>query len=306
MERDWARQYWDFMMNEDYESGFLIKENHFPNSFFKYRKLNERTIKNIIENKIWLADIDTLNDPFECSLQFDNNECLRLFFADENFHATFKRMFGKELTKKEIQKIIKSQEPYETYTKICRKKNIFLNITVDEQLENVQKRWAEIIEETNKNIRICSFSEQNDSLLLWSHYADQHKGICIEYDLVDENSMRPFLQPIIYTDNVHKIGLFEDITPLKKIGSTLFKCKDWEYESEWRLTIIKQEKIFPQKMEISNPKAVYLGTRFYLNEKNLINQLFDILEKNNTPVFQMIKHPEKYKLVTIPSKLIHL
>ena len=306
MNRDWTRQYWDFMMNENYELGFDIKEKHLPKSLFKYRKLNSKTIENIAEKTIWLAEIASLNDPFECSLQFDNNECLRLFFTDNKFHATFKKKYEKELTSTDINNIVKSHKPYATYTKICHDKNIILHITPDKQLETIQKRWKQIIEETNQNIRICSFSELYDSLLLWSHYADEHKGICIEYDLFEEDKIRPFLQPIVYSDKVYKIGIFEELTTLKKIGSTLIKCKEWEYEAEWRLTIFKQGKVFPNKMTVSNPKAVYLGTRFHHNEENLKKQLFKILEERNIAFFQMTKHPEEYKLVNIEKNKNHI
>jgi hypothetical protein len=298
MNRDWAKQYWDFMMSEKYDPGFELKYEHFPNSFFRYRKLCQKTIDSISENYIWLAEIASLNDPFECSLQFDSDKSTRLFFASKEFHLSFKKKFGKELTKSEIENIVTNKEPFRKYAEICKGKNIVMEITPEEQLEKIQRRWLEIIEETNASIRICSFSELNDSLLLWSHYADAHRGICIEYDLVEEGpEIRAFLQPIVYSDTVHKIELFEELTTLRKIGSTLIKSKEWEYEREWRVTIFKQNDTIPNKMTISKPKAVYLGTRFYLNEENLKQQLLKILKEQNIPAFHMTKHPKEYKLI---------
>jgi len=172
-----------------------------------------------------------------------------------------------------------------------------LNITPDKQLETIQKRWTEIIEETNKTIKVCCFSELNDSLLMWSHYADQHKGICIEYDFIDEDKIRPFLQPIIYSKSIFKVNIFEELTPLRKIGSTLIKCNEWQYEAEWRLTIIKQNDVFLSKMTVPNPKAAYPGTRFHLNDENNKQNLLKILMDKNIPIFQMVKHAEEYKLI---------
>jgi hypothetical protein len=299
MNREWANKYWDFLMSKDDDSAFSLKAEHFPNSFFKYRDLSKRTIQNISANTIWLAEIASLNDPFECSLQFDNDECLRVFFSDSLFYKNFKDKFGIELTKSEIEGIITSNKPYHAYEKLCITKNIILNTSADKQLQLALKRWDEIIEETNQNIRICSFSELNDSLLLWSHYADEHKGICIEYDLLEEGEVRPFLQPIIYSEKIYKIATFEELTTLRKIGSTLIKCKDWEYEAEWRLTLFKRNDILPNTITISKPKSVYLGTRFHLNDEILKKQLFKILEEREIPVFQMTKHSEKYKLITL-------
>ncbi len=33
------------------------------------------------------------------------------------------------------------------------------------------------------SLGVICFSERSDSLLMWSHYADNHNGICIEFDI---------------------------------------------------------------------------------------------------------------------------
>lgn len=297
MSKDWANKYWELIMSKEDDPAFELKYRNFPKSFFKYRSLTSQTIEMISENKIWLAEISSLNDPFECSLQFDNNASLRMFYADNIFHKTFQAKTGISLTKKEISELSNSDEPYETYGKLCLAKGIKLNVSKEDQLLTVQSRWAEIIEQTNENIRICSFSEVNNSLLLWSHYANEHKGFCIEYDLSEEDDIRPFLHPIVYSEKINKIKTFDDLNVLTKIGSTLIKCKDWEYESEWRLIITKQENNFPRKMRVPDPKAVYLGTRFYLNAEEDRIKLLSILKDRGIPFFQMTKHPDEYKLI---------
>lgn len=294
---NWKMQYWNFMMSEDYEQGFDLKEQNLPNSFFKYRSLSENTLDNLSKNYIWCAEISSLNDPFECSLQFDNDECLRHYFSDKKFHEFFKEQFRQELTQKEIKELTNSKTPYSTYDEICRNKNIILSMSPEQQLERIQQRWDQIIEESNQDIKICSFSANNDSLLLWSHYADEHKGICIEYDLTKDDKIRPFLQPIVYSDKIFKIGLLEELHLLRKIGSTLIKSKDWEYESEWRYTPFRQGPEFLNKISVDNPIAVYLGTRFHQNKAELKEQLLSVLRERKIPVYQMKKHPTEYKLI---------
>lgn len=297
--REWTTAYLEFMMKEDFESGIDLKMQYFPKSFFKYRQLSEWTMNSITEGTIWLAEISSLNDPFECSLQFDNEECLRTFFADKKFQSTFKEKFGKKLSTKEIRRIIDSKEPYRTYSDICRSKGIILNITPDGQFLKAQRRWNEIIEETNKTIKISCFSETHDSLLMWSHYANEHKGICIEYDFLDNTEIRAFMQPIIYSEKIYRISLFEELTQLRKIGSSLIKSKDWEYEAEWRLTRVKQphEKEVPSTITVPKPKAIYLGTRFHLNNESEQMRFFEILKEQNIPAYQMTKHTTEYKVI---------
>lgn len=285
------------MMAEKYAEGINLKMQYFPQSFFKYRKLNSRTIDSIKDSKIWLAEIASLNDPFECSVQFDNNECLRLFFSDKNFLKGFKEKFGVELSNNEMNEIVNSEEPYLVYSRICISKNIELNISPEKQLIIVQKRWAEIVDQTNKNLRICCFSEFNDSLLMWSHYADEHKGVCIEYDFKEEDEIRSFLQPIDYRDKIYKINIFEDLTALRQIGASLTKCKAWEYEAEWRLTIQRRDNFLPDKISVPLPIAIYLGTRFYQNEDNVKKQFMEVIEEHNIPIYQIKKHSSEYRLI---------
>lgn len=40
------------------------------------------------------------------------------------------------------------------------------------------KNWKTIFD----NIGVCSFSRVNADRLLWSHYADEHRGVCLEYE----------------------------------------------------------------------------------------------------------------------------
>lgn len=302
MYNNWTKKYWEFIIAENFEEAIPLKNANFPHSFFKYRSLSERTLESLSEGYIWLAEISSLNDPFECSIQFDNNECWREYYSSEKFKDMFEFKTGQIITKKELKRLTTSAEPFEEYIKICRNRNIPFALTAEQQKQKIQDRWAAIQEETNRNLRICSFSLNKNSLLLWSHYADEHKGICIEYDFEDIDVIRTFMQPIIYRDKVHKMGVMEEYSVMQMVGSSLIKSKDWEYEQEWRLTIFKQQDNFPQKMSVPLPKAIYLGTRFNLVEKNLKDKLFLFAKEHKIALYQMRKDSQQFKLTcyTIP------
>jgi hypothetical protein len=40
-----------------------------------------------------------------------------------------------------------------------------------------------IFPDTLKNMGVSCFSETGDNMLMWSHYADCHQGICVAYNL---------------------------------------------------------------------------------------------------------------------------
>jgi hypothetical protein len=296
--RDWASSYLELMVGSRVEEGLSLKEKHFPQSFFKYRKLNTLTIESLKHQKIWLSELNALNDPFECSLQFDNDACLRLLYSDKRYLEIVKQNFGLELSDEEVNEIVSSDKPHVTYSKFCHSKNIPFSQSPEEQIAEVQKGQAIILNEASKSIRISCFSEFNNSLLMWSHYADEHKGICIEYDFLDEQEIRVFLQPIIYSTKIYKIPTYEDFTLLQLIGASLNKCKDWEYEGEWRLTILKNTNSFEEKkISVPKPKAIYLGTRFTQNDEELKMEFMKAVNQQNIPVYEMEKHPTEYKLV---------
>jgi Protein of unknown function (DUF2971) len=288
------------LKSEDYRSVFDLLIKHVPDTLFKYRHLTQRTIDCIAENYIWLADINTLNDPFECSLHFDRDKYLKVIWSTEEFRDSFKESFGVELTNNHLEKLSSSSKPLDLFKRICNELNISAAWDPERYFEEVNKKWTEFIEEVNNDIKICSFCETNDSLLLWSHYGDDHKGICIEYDLLEEDYKNlNDMYPIHYSANIYNLELFEELTRLQKIGSATTKGNDWEYEKEWRIIQIKADDSFSNKMKVPDPKAVYLGTRFSQNENHLKDKLMSLLQDKNIPIFQMVKHLTEYKLTAL-------
>lgn len=85
---------------------------------------------------------------------------------------------------------------------------------------------------------IFSLSEASDHHLMWSHYGDSHKGICVEFDV--DPSAHDFLGPVKYTDDETPVSLIEIVENRNKaIGTFYFnKTTHWKYEREWRLLTV--------------------------------------------------------------------
>jgi len=49
----------------------------------------------------------------------------------------------------------------------------------EEQAELYQKRKQQL-----DDIKICSLMEKTDIFAMWSHYADEHRGVCIGFKIV--------------------------------------------------------------------------------------------------------------------------
>ena len=93
---------------------------------------------------------------------------------------------------------------------------------------------------------------------MWSHYADSHRGLCIEYE-IDPNA-HPYFGPVQYTVE-HQATQLEEI--LRDSNSAVRKyyfdkSAPWRYEREWRLLTIKGGTL---GVDLFNISALILGAR---------------------------------------------
>lgn len=116
------------------------------------------------------------------------------------------------------------------------------------------------IKRSSEKAGVSCFSESNDNILMWSHYADYHKGICLEFDTKET--------PFSKVTKVDYVTEFPQVNPLFiheendiDIYVELLKTKfiDWSYEREWR--IIGPSAGSRLKYSSKALKAVYFGTK---------------------------------------------
>lgn len=110
---------------------------------------------------------------------------------------------------------------------------------------------------------ICSFSKEKDNILMWSHYADSHRGICLEFDITKDYDF--FVVPIIikYKGEYPTVDVSET---RGNVGKELLttKYEGWQYEQEVR--IYKED----HREYAFNPEsltAVYFGCKVEDSER---------------------------------------
>lgn len=96
-----------------------------------------------------------------------------------------------------------------------------------------------VVEQTIENFLatkgVTCFSETNDNLLMWSHYASSGQGFCLEFN----TNFSPFekVLPVNYSANIPEIDLTESLLEnnFEQIQSLYCTKSDhWSYEREWR------------------------------------------------------------------------
>lgn len=107
----------------------------------------------------------------------------------------------------------------------------------------------------------------DDSLLMWAHYADGHRGFCIGYSPDCFGELVP--QPVTYPREPDPLGFGRmhsldgmDLSVLHKMITT--KGEEWEYEKEWRVINSAPETEVP--LLPGSVKSVIFGSK--MTEQN--------------------------------------
>ena len=124
--------------------------------------------------------------------------------------------------------------------------------------DSIRKEWQQLIGENKAlNLRndtwLCSLSKVNDSLLMWSHFCYNHKGVCIGLDLDKVMESVPplfgttFIKPLVievqYQDIIERPNAY---LPTEDMFSYQWrtKAKEWAYEQEVRLVIPRPHPMY--------------------------------------------------------------
>lgn len=305
----WKLEHEDLLMQDKFDEAQDFKLKHLPNRIFRYRALNDFTLGALQSLSVYMCDLESLNDPYECLCKVSNRSAEIAMFEQPDFAQKFQELFKTTITDREIKEIVESDDMLFKFNEVCYRKEI-LSL---EDYETVQKRGRNImpphvIERNNDPMKICSFSERFDSMLMWSHYSDQHRGICIEYDFSSHIEVNSYLYPVVYSDDIFEFDLFQEnkTKPSNQmIISNSRKAKDWHYEKEWRLIYpAVEEQNQPGYFTVPIPKAIYLGVRYNQNSDYKKFLLERLAEEFNIPLYHTSLHTTQYRIIPKTIKFV--
>ncbi len=166
------------------------------------------------------------------------------FRSLENFEYTADILLNKRLFASDFRKL---NDPMEGAFKL---------------LPDIDKKLSDAIIEAKSDLRICSLSTSMSNPLMWAHYANDFKGICVEIE-IDENK----LKKVTYVNNILSAteNLIDNYYWAERILTTKFR--QWEYEKEYRF-LTNDEYI-----ENINITAIYFGIRISENYKKILKKI---------------------------------
>lgn len=222
-------------------------------TYYKYRAFSSTTLESLCEDTIYFANPSSFNDPLDCSPSIECNSTLdelRLIYS-HLFKLRRKAEIEKNLKLSSIN--LKNKDEFINEKIESEVKKMFAEFSyyaTDPEYDVSQEKAEEQIFHSHIESEIkryysrgvSCFSSQFSNPLLWSHYGDQHKGICIGYST--NRLPRPELKEVIYggsrtikSSTILKAFVLNDPEAKSLLDNDVLlkKAKEWRYEKESRL-----------------------------------------------------------------------
>ncbi|MBB1139177.1 DUF2971 domain-containing protein [Myroides sp. WP-1] len=225
-----------------------IELGQFPNTLYQFKPLTKYT-ENIFQNdEIFFSSITNFNDPFEGKFIHD---------VDYKDYEVYLYLLGLKYQKHNIDIDI----------------NILYNAVINDRI-TFNKNNLTTINNLLENSGVGCFVTNYNNLLMWSHYANSHKGVCIEYEIL--KSPETFVSPIPveYSNKYPKLNYIRNQHDLLE-KTICRKSTEWSYEDEFR---ILKPKNGVYKIKKESIRSISFGVKCSENDRI---ELVKILKNNN-------------------------
>ncbi|WP_158108714.1 DUF2971 domain-containing protein [Vibrio furnissii] len=184
---------------------------------------NEYAIQNVLNNQVTFSKRTNFNDLFDSKIDF-------IIPTKSELRAVHAQLKGAE--KHEFKQLFFGEAGQRNFEAFRR---------------NVNQKFDEYL--------FFCLTDKPDNNLMWSHYANSHKGFCLEWNVKDINA-----EKVIYQDSIAhfelldvfkmQFGLLDNGEVGRKIWEALkIKLREWEYESEYRVQFGSDMKPLINKQE---------------------------------------------------------
>ena len=320
-----------------------------PKRLYRFRSNTDYTISALRKDQIWGSNIWEFNDPYECvpfcdfaklqqtldeEMSFNHVENVIKILKSGEIPENVVRVFGKSAIDHLICEVPDAYDP-ERFRQACEeiKRQIIQNASANLYKLNSDLFEGILLEESRRYI--ACFCEENDSSLMWGHYANGHRGLCLEYDFreivkpctsecqqshqCNNLILSPTIAPVIYKTTrldatAHMLTLLQMMIQenqrmvsrgiyhrdtLLIAKCLLTKSNDWSYEKEWRIFSPCFSNLTANHEVIlhAKPKAVYLGAR---TVSKFDDEVVGICSEKGIPCYKMVQNFSGNSFTVIP------
>jgi len=203
---------------------------------YKFHTVNKNLFKLIINQELWFANPKSFNDPYDCNIDVQKIE------DTERLIQLVKTKYGQDIREK-----------------------VEAN---PNKVDALKEQLRKIAKSSYEKFGICCFSMFCDHILMWSHYADNHKGICLKFDSKYDPDTFRVSSIVRYVEEYPKIEFSygEGIDEILEVGR--YKFLPWSYEQEIR--VLKLDGEGTRQFNMACLKEVIFGANCSENDRNTI------------------------------------
>lgn len=255
-----------------------------PKYLYKYFKPLDQHFQALENRELYFPKPEKFDDPYDCQIQFPPKISARglaiLIGFGEEWRTT------KQLPSPDKNKI------NAWAVKFQKQAELNLNQSTITEMSTLFALQRTLIG------GIACFTERAEDTMMFSLYADHHKGFCLEFDT--NFPMFDKALKVDYREEIPDFDMVSDLLePLTSNNNSLVKLlttksPSWECEREWRITHNPGNDLV--SYDSDSLTAVHLGLG--LNDKNeqRIKKALEI-EGSRTQLFRMKISPGDFRLV---------
>lgn len=221
---------------------------------FKYAAISDLFKKNLADSAIWFARPDTFNDIDDSNLRLN----WRVTDEDLLRELEFSRQLIYECA---LANSDMSNTPIEQEREMEQHFSFMLKDRGPDGAPDHSGRMKigmeNALSNRRQNIGISCFSQDNLNRLLWAHYGDQYRGVCLEIETSFDKSCFQQLEMVQYVEHLPTVKLLGHLRhEIIKLYTT--KGVEWAYEREVRAF---QGAYGKYHMDSRCLRGIYLGIR---------------------------------------------
>ena len=270
------------------------KNKKLPKFLYRYFSRDKYTERIFKHNKLYFRNPNKFNDPFDCkallTLERDWNQEEYIKFVMNNAIDSI----GRNLDNEEKQ----------LYKESAIK--VFKNSDKNQLSRNINNTIKECLYKSINEFRILCLSRNYNDILMWSHYAEGHRGFVLQFDTkaLLENFKQP-PQEVFYPPN-KSFPSIKDFNEKNCVHMFLItKSSQWEYEEEWRILMHIEDKDNPEekgksyKFKNGLITGIILGCEMKDRKKEKISELIREYQPQ-VKIYDAIKDENFYNIKTDP------
>lgn len=226
-----------------------INNGSLPQHVYKYCSIL-RAKERLLNSSLYFCSHTDFNDPLDCHVDFHTDSTIQELALHVNHYL------APHLPREMVNGIVSGSLMSDDVRKV---------------------HFSDNCQEVIKNMGICCFSQNCDHILLWSHYGENHKGVCLRFDITKDLDFFVIPSAVKYQEAFPKVNIIKN--PFDITVPLLTKSKVWEYENEVRVCKRAGNK-GDHQFKVSALDEVIFGCNA---DKEFIQEIRDIVQERTYP-----------------------